>query len=92
MKELYIETKNGDIPIEKDIIKKHDLKRGTLSPFTGERIVGKNGDFRPEPVKNESPLDNLIHRDDGIDEMENGMSLSTSEILDFAEGTDNSME
>lgn len=92
MKDLYIETKNGDIPIEKDIIKKHDLKRGTLSPFTGERIVGKNGDFRPEPVKNESPLDNLIHRDDGIDEMENGMSLSTSEILDFAEGTDNSME
>lgn len=92
MKDLYLETKTGDIPIAKDIIKKHDLKKGTLSPFTGERIVGKNGDFCPEPIKSESPLENLVHRDDGVDEMENGMSLSTSEILDFAEGSDNSME
>lgn len=92
MKDLYIETKSGNIPIEKDIIEKHDLKKGTLSPFTGERIVGRNGDFRPEPAKSEAPLDNLVHRDDGVDEMENGMALSTSEILDFAQGSDNSME
>lgn len=92
MKDLFLETKTGNIPIDHNIIKKHDLKKGTLSPFTGERIVGKNGDFSPEPIKSESPLDNLVHKDDGIDEMENGMALSTSEILDFAAGTDNSME
>lgn len=93
MNELFLETKSGSIPIDSAIVERNHLKKGTLSPFTGNRIVGKNGDFQLEvPIENNSPLNSLKNQDDGIDEMENGLALSTSEMLDIAAGVDSSMQ
>lgn len=44
MDKLYIETENGNQPIDNDITQKYNLQKGTKSPFTGNRIVDKYGD------------------------------------------------
>lgn len=81
-----METKSGTIPLEDSIVEKYDLKKGTMSPFTQNRIVGKNGDFKREEPPKEKPI--LNHGDDEIEEMENGFMISTSEMIDFAQGVD----
>ncbi len=86
MEKLYIETKNGNIPIDKDIIEKYDLKKGTLSPFTNNHILGEDGDFvREDPPKEKASLN---QGDDEIEDMENGFMISTSEMIDIAQGLD----
>jgi len=88
MKKLDIETKNGNIPIDQKIVNKYNLEKGTKSPFTGNRIVGINGEYPLEkPKENDvSKLD--PDNGDGIAEMDGGLMLSTSEIIDFSEATD----
>lgn len=89
MEELYIETKDGKQKIDNNIVEKYDLKKGTLSPFTREPLVDKFGDFTREELPKE--VVSLNQGDDEIDEMENGLLLSTSEILDIAQGVDSDM-
>lgn len=88
MEELFLETKNGNIPLSDDIIKKYNLKKGIKSPFSNERIVGKNGEYFLEKPKKEGSLNEEKQVGDGIKEMENGIELSTSEMLDIASGAD----
>jgi len=96
MKELYLESKNGIEPINPEIAEKYHLSKGTYSPFTQSRIVGKYGDFNFEPDNRDdyiagSTLTNVPRdgfHEDGIDSMDNGFEMSTSEIIDFAQGTD----
>lgn len=90
MEELYIEMENTFIPIDEKIIKKYNLKKGTLSPFTGGRIVGKNGEFRKEkPAQEKSDATGFEkNKDDEVVELDDGFMLSTSEMIDIAEGTD----
>lgn len=95
MEELYLETKKGNLPIEQNIIEKYDLNSGTLSPFTQQRIVDVNGEYQREPSYTEDELNKEFNdmqikgmKSDGIDQMENGFELSTSEIIDFSQGTD----
>lgn len=86
MEKLFVETKDGKLKIDDSIVEKYDLKKGTLSPFTQNHIVDKNGDFnREEPSEEKFSLN---QGDDEIDEMENGLLLSTSEMLDIAQGVD----
>ncbi len=86
MEELYVETKNGNIPIDQNIVEKYDIKKGTLSPFTSSRILGEKGDFvREDPPEERVSLN---QGDDEIEEMENGFMLSTSEMIDIAQGVD----
>ncbi|MDF2608629.1 MAG: hypothetical protein K0R92_103 [Lachnospiraceae bacterium] len=84
--ELFIETQKGNVPVESDIIEKYDLKEGTFTPFTHERIVDKNGEFIYDMPEQEPA--SLNQGDDEIDEMENGLALSTSEMIDIAQGVD----
>ncbi len=86
MEELFVKTKDGNVKIDDSIVKKYDLKKGTLSPFTQSHIVDKNGDFTREDPPGE--LVSLNQGDDEIEEMENGLLLSTSEMLDIAQGVD----
>lgn len=86
MEELYIETKNGNLRIDDAFIQKYNLKKGTLSPFTRSRIVGKNGDFHREDLSEEK--ESISQVDDEIKEMENGLMLSQSEMIDIAQGVD----
>lgn len=88
MKNLYLETKNGVVPIDENIEKKYKLEKGTMSPFTDERILGENGDFTKEKHKDDK-MKNLgnVKKEDGV-EPEDGIMLTTSEIIDFTQGSD----
>lgn len=96
MDDLYLETKNGNLPINQGIIEKYNLKKGTISPFTHNRIVGKNGDFHLEVKVQPEASEEVITKNpdggklisDGTVELENGITLSASEIIDISEGAD----
>jgi hypothetical protein len=86
MERLFVETEQGRIPIDDAIVEKHELKEGTFTPFTHQKIVDKNGNFIHEEVEKKNT--SLKNQDDEIKEMENGLMLSTSEMIDIAEGAD----
>ncbi len=88
MEELFLEMKNGKIPLSQEIIKKYNLKKGTRSPFSNERIVGKNGEYFIEKTEKKGSLNEEKVNGSGIGEMENGIELSTSEMIDIAQGAD----
>lgn len=86
MEELFIESKVGNIHLDESIVNKYHLEKGTFSPYTNSRIINGMGDFvREKPPEEEV---DLSQKDDEIDEMENGLMLSTSEMLDIAAGVD----
>lgn len=86
MEKLFVETSQGQIPIDDAIVEKYKLEEGTYTPFTFQRIVDKDGNFiHKESEKKNTSLEN---QDDNIDEMENGLMLSKSEMIDIAEGAD----
>jgi len=86
MEPLFVETKEGNIPIDNAIVEKHGLKEGTYTPFTHQRIVDKNGNFIHEEVEEKNT--SLKNEDDEVKDLENGLMLSTSEMIDIAEGSD----
>lgn len=86
MERLFVETKQERIPIDNAIAEKYELKEGTFTPFTHQRIVDGNGNFvHKEEDKKKASLRN---HDDEISEMDYGLTLSTSEMIDIAEGAD----
>jgi len=85
MENLFIETKSGNIPIDKEFIEKNNLKKGMISPFTRNRIVGENNDFPSRSSMMKDSKNGLLNEDP--EDTENVM-LSTSEILDFSQGED----
>ncbi|WP_227020102.1 hypothetical protein [Sinanaerobacter chloroacetimidivorans] len=91
MENLYLETENGNVPLQEEIIEKYHLRKGTKSPFTSNRIVGKNGEFFMEPDPEYYEYEELKSEgfhDDGIDQMDHGFEVSTSEMIDIAQGVD----
>lgn len=91
MKKLYLKTKSGVMPIEKSIAEKYNLMPGTASPFTQGDIVDENGNVpQKDDLKSHGDLEGskgeLIN--DGIAEIDNALTLSVSEIIDFSEGVD----
>ena len=84
MENLYIETSSGRLPIKKEIVEKHHLEKGMLSPFTRSRIVGENGEF-PSRVSVVKDKDGAMNGD--MEATENVL-LSTSEVIDFSQGED----
>lgn len=98
MKELFLETSNGIIPLEQGIIE--DIKNGTYSPFTRCRIVDKNGVFNTGKKDKKDKTDTDISQmpegeglaDDNIIEFPEGEIYSTSEIIEISQGADSSVE
>lgn len=86
MENLYIETDNGNIPIKKEVIEKHKLEKGMISPFTRFRIVGENGEF-PFRAAAKKDLKQDTMNADAEDVM-----LTASEIIDFSQGADSHTE
>ena len=86
-----METKAGPVPISAQMVAKYHLQKGTHAPFSGGRIVGEGGDFTRKPVKktDRPPLPAASQTDGGA-EIQPGVILTTSEILDFAHGEDSS--
>jgi hypothetical protein len=90
MEELFIETPEGKKPINPKVVKELKLKKGTLSPFTRNRIVDQKGNFPPQTEANEG-ADNHLKEEGTTSDAEN-IVLSTSEMIDLAHGEDSSTE
>lgn len=91
MEELYLETKNGKVPIDPAVAEKLGLEKGTKSPFSRQRIVGPNGEYPQETGIEKDPKNQPLSksgRAEDDDPLYGGTMLTTSEILDFAQGTD----
>lgn len=91
MEALYLETAWGRETIDPALVEKYHLMAGTRSPFTQQRILDASGKFQMDPGEIEScdsDMPEESYHDDSIDLMQDGFEMSTSEILDFSQGTD----
>jgi hypothetical protein len=89
MDKLLLETDNGNVPIDPKVAKKMNLEKGSLSPFTRERILGKNGDFPPETAMEKDPKNSgKVESPAENDIKDGGVMLTSSEVIDFAQGAD----
>jgi hypothetical protein len=91
MEKLYLKTKAGIVPIDPSIVEKYDLKPGMTSPFSHSNIVDGNGEATAKEEEQQpegEPKGELVN--DGISQLENGITLSQSEIIDFSQGVDSS--
>lgn len=77
MDELFVKTPEGLLSIEEKIIKKYDLKKGSLSPFSRFPIVDSSGDSTAETQEPE-----LADSDTG------DVMFTQAEVLDIAGGAD----
>jgi len=99
MKELFLNTKQGLVPIEEKIIEKYNLKEGIISPFSRYWIVDKNGSLGEKLPENETsspgvdemPAGEGLENDEIVEFSETGAILSQSEIIDFSGGTDSDL-
>lgn len=91
-KQLYLKTENGIMPIDPAIAEKYNLKAGTASPFSRGLIIDMDETpAESEPVKpkaegKDETKGELVN--DGIAQLDNGMTLSHSEMIDIAEAAD----
>lgn len=92
MEDLFVKTEKGDAKIEPDVVRKYNLEKGLYSPFTHQQVVNQNGAFPSELAAEKDPKntgDKLLSEDqEGGEGGISGVMLSTSEIIDFAQGTD----
>ena len=94
MKELFLNTEQGLVPIDVKIIEKYGLKEGTKSPFNRFWIVDKNGSMGNGKIETSSPgVDEMpagegLEDDEIVEFEETGAIMSQSEIIDFSHGTD----
>jgi hypothetical protein len=86
MEDLYLRLKNEDSPIDQNIIEKYSLEKGSLSPFTRNRIVDSTGDYSSVAEKDEKPEseENRIQMND----LGNPLVLTTAEMIDITQGVD----
>jgi hypothetical protein len=94
MDELYVKTPKGIAPISREIARKYHLKPGAVSPFSGSLVVDARGRASaPEPPRETLSPDEKPRGDrlDGIAQMDMGLEMKTSEMIDFAQGVDSTL-
>lgn len=94
MEELRIETPEGRFPLNAAMIQKYGLRPGVRAPFTGDRIVGENGEFplgEPSKPVEEDAFKHHSQEEIGV-KAEEGIMLTASERIDFALGADSDEE
>lgn len=100
MKELYLKTENGIVPIDEKQIEKYNINEGMISPFSRYQVVNKKGVFftkiKDEKAKTDTDVSQMPDgeglADDEIVEFPEGEIYSTSEIIEISQGTDSSVE
>lgn len=94
MKRYCLRTTHGSYPIDPRIAEKYHLRLGMESPFTHSAIVDPAGNAGPaeeDPPKRELQQGHIGElANDGVTQIENGITLSQSEIIDFSQGVDSS--
>lgn len=95
MKELFLKTEKGLVPLDEKIIEKYNLVEGRKSPFTRCYVVDKTGRYKfdseketSNPGKDQMPEGEGADDDEIVEFSDTGAILSQSEILDFSAGTD----
>ena len=95
MKELFLKTENGLLPLSEEEIEKYNLEEGKKSPFTGYYVVDKDGRYKfnnekqtSSPGIDEMPAGEGMDDDEIVEFSDTGAILSQSEIIDFSHGTD----
>ena len=78
MEELFLKTERGNLPIDYKAAIKYNLKRGEKSPFSSYLIADKSGSTQiaAKPQSQNFEFD------------ENPQILTTSEVIDFMQGSD----
>lgn len=96
MRELFLKTDQGLIPLDEKLIEKYNLQEGRKSPFTRYYVVDKTGNpklgtkaSRSGLKVEEMPEGEGLEDDQIVEFSETGAILSQSEIIDFSDGTDN---
>lgn len=95
MKELFLKTENGLIPIDEKMIEKYNLVEGRKSPYTRYYVVDKTGRHKfdlgketSSPGLDEMPAGEGAEDDEIVEFSDTGAIFSQSEIIDFSHGTD----
>lgn len=94
MEDLFLVTRHGIVKLDPAMVEKYHLESGTMSPFSRCRITDKEGTVKAQDEINEDAFGSeeikgeLVN--DGIAQLDNGMTLSHSEMIDIAQGTDSS--
>ncbi len=89
MGELYVHVAGQKVIVPPQQVERYGLRPGMRTPFSGLVIEGEGG----VPPTQETGERDKEQEHDAMDEfttLENGLTLSQSEILDFADGRDNS--
>ena len=90
MEKLFMETSGGKMEINPEVVRKYHLEKGTWSPFMRSRIVGQTGEFPAETETEKDPKNSGKKIAHPLEDEPGGVMLTTSEILDFAQGSDSS--
>lgn len=91
MERLYVRVGRERMEIDPKLVEKYGLHPGTRLPFTGlpiEDEAGCRADDASEERTDEG-VGSAVQSSEFVT-LENGLTLSQSEILDFADGRDNS--
>lgn len=86
MEKLYLKTKDENILIEDEIIRKYHLKAGMHSPFTRYLVVNEYGQGQIERAENEDPSNQEFNSRNAEP------VFTTSESIDIAQGVDSAVE
>ena len=91
MKRLYVRTGRERMELDPKLVEKYTLHPGARLPYTGlavEDEAGHRADDEAEERTDEG-VGSAVQSSEFVT-LENGLTLSQSEILDFADGRDNS--
>jgi len=96
MDRLYLDTKNGKLPIDPGVAEKYNLNRGSKSPYTNDAIVDRTGSAAKAPQAETPGAQLMVNKEkyanDELSEYENGLVLDTAEVLDIAQAADSRIE
>lgn len=94
MDNLYIDMRGDRVALDPAVIKKYNVRAGTLSPFSRCPVVDARGRMPPRQPEPAARLDEQPpgERLDGIAQLDMGLELKTSEIIDFAQGADSNID
>lgn len=96
MNKLYLDTKDGKMPIDPQVAEKYSLNKGMKSPYTNGVVVDETGSAA-KPAKQKVPQSDLTvnkekYANDTLSEYENGLVLDTAEVLDIAQAADSQID
>ena len=87
--ELFVNIEGNLYKLDPVIVRKYNLKKGSRTPMTGYPIVDAAGDGYKKPQEDqEKKAFHNPKEDSDPESLDNGMVLSTAEMIDISQGAD----